>query len=93
MNEEKRGFNEFKPGDRFYYFDIKTNTKTDKSGTVILQVFDGRIGSDHKGGPVVIQIYSVVFDDEPNDDRRLGNSQMIPDYRELRDGKLNELGI
>ena len=77
----------YKPGDRFYYFDLKNNCKTDKMGTVIKKVFDVDLNG------VRLQLYDIEFDGDAVDSRRLGNSQMVPDYQELREHKLNELGI
>jgi len=74
----------FQPGDRFYYYDLGTKSKPGGMGTVIRKVFDG---GD------IIQLYVVTFDSNPDDERRISTQQMIPDYQQIRERKLNELGI
>lgn len=74
---------EFNSGDRFYYVDVRINKKTDKMGTVIKKVYEGEY--------LFPAVYSVYFDDNPTDERRIGELQMMPDYEKLREDKINQL--
>jgi hypothetical protein len=67
-------------------------------GTVVEKVYDQNIkGSNHnpylgENKTVRLQLYAVQFDNSPGINR-IGNTQMIPDYQEVREQKLNDLGI